>query len=129
MSGTAFLVVRRALTAGGAGCGDQFVSDTGSRVPLRLFVTRVAAEAHASALGTAARSTVSPFTHVTVSDSLAASLRALGFPVECPDDPWDEEWRVWWDLCQDLITVEQRAAVWELFAEMPLFEVLEVELE
>lgn len=131
MSGTAYIVVRRALGEEGAVCDDQFTNDTGSRVPLRLFTTRTAAEACAAALSAEVRGLVSPFTQIGgyVSEDEIKRLAALRLPVDCPDDSWHEDWRVWWDMCQDLITDEQRAAVWDVFAEMPPYEVLEVELD
>ena len=130
MSRTAYLVVRRALDADGSGCEDQFVSDTGSRVPLRLFSDRVTAEACAAALLADARRELSPFTQIGgyISEGEFEQLAALGLPVDCPDDSWNGDWRVWWDMCQDLITDEQRAAVWSVFAGQAAYEVLEVEV-
>lgn len=127
---TMYLVVRRAVDRNGGACEDQFGSDTGSRVPLRLFASRAKADAFAARLCAEARRTLNPF--LLLNDYLNADERRkladFAFPVACPDDQWHEEWGTWWDLCQDLITDEQRAAVWALFDVTPPFEVVEIEV-
>lgn len=131
MSRIAFLVVRRAVGADGGACESQFGNDTGSRVPVRLFASRAAADGCAAALVAAARRAVNlfPLLDGYLSDDTRARLAALELPVGCPGDPWHEDWIVWWDLCQDEITDEQRSAAWDVFAAAPPFEVVEVEVD
>jgi hypothetical protein len=126
-----YLVVRRALDRSGGACEDQTGIDTGSRVPLRLCADRKAADAFAAALTLAARRTMNPFPLLDgyLSAEVRERLAGLGFPVACPDDPWHEEWKTWWDLCQDRITDEQRAAGWAALGETPPYEVLAVEVD
>jgi hypothetical protein len=127
---TGYLVVRRATDRGGGACEDQQGTDTGSRVPLRLFAARAAADAFAVTLTAEARRTMNPFPVLDgYLDAIRKRLADFRFPVACPDDPWPEEWKTWWDLCQDLITDEERAAVWAVFGATPPYEVVEIELE
>ena len=58
---TMYLVARRALDSFGGACEDQTGIDTGSRVPLRMFTTRLAAEAFIAAQMIEARRTMNPF--------------------------------------------------------------------
>src|SRR5262245_43445228 len=127
MSRTMFLVVRRAVQADGAACHSQHSDDTGSRVPLRMFATRPAAEQFVATLAAEAQRTTSPF-HLNVdlmTEKIRKQLDQLRFPVECPKR-WDR--LAWWDQCADLITDEERAAVWALFGKLAPFEVLEIEV-
>ena len=63
---------------------------------------------------------------VTISRSSWASLE---LPLTYPDDTWHEDWKTWWDLCQDLITDDQRAEVWAILgADLP-FEVIAAEVD
>ena len=128
---TGYLVVRRALDRWGGACADQHGTDTGSRVPLRLFAARAAADAFAAALAAEVRKTMNPFPMLNgyLSDAVRKHLAVFRFPVACPDDPWIEEWKAWWDLCQDLITEKERAALWAVFSTTPPYEVSEIELE
>jgi hypothetical protein len=125
-----FLVVRRALNEEGSACDDQYGSDTGSRVPLRLFADRTAATAYVAELLAKARQTLNPFPFLNgyLSDEVCEQLKRFQFPLSCPDNTWHGDWREWWDLIQDKITDDQRTAVWNLFADHPLFEVLVVEV-
>jgi hypothetical protein len=129
---TVFVVQRQAFSSYGRVCDDQFGGDTGSRVPLRLFADRAAAEAHCRTLTRAAQQSMNPFHLLDADESipeLRTKLDGLGFPRPFPAEDWDEEWRKWWDMCQDEFTAEQRDAVWAMFADRPLFEVVPVELE
>jgi hypothetical protein len=55
-------------------------------------------------------------------------VEGLGAPLPCPVTFRPEQWREWWDLCQDEIAPDQRTAAWNLFEDQPLFEVLRVEV-
>jgi hypothetical protein len=130
MSRAMFLVVRRAVKVDGTGCDDQNCHDTGSRVPLRLFADRPAAEQFVVALTAEARRTMNPF--LLVDGYLSADerkrLAGFGLPVACPADDWHGDWAEWWDRCADLSTDEQRAAVWALFGQLSPYEVVEIEI-
>jgi hypothetical protein len=133
-AGVGFLVQRLALDAAGQMCRDILSRDTGSRVPLRVFRTRDAAEAYRDALIADARQTVNPFQVLPLptimrAGPFRAELPQLRLPLPCPTEyTAADQWREWWDLCQDDITPEQRTAVWNLFDDHPLFEVLAVEV-
>lgn len=103
-------------------------ADRLSRVPVRLFADRTAADAHRDELNAAARKVVNPFHLLEVPDLIAEALEPLRLPLPWPATEDDEEWRGWWDLCQDDISEAQRTAVWELFADQPLFETLRVQV-
>jgi hypothetical protein len=125
-----YLVVRRALDRSGRACEDQSGNDTGSRVPLRMFVDRTAADAFVAGQIAEIRRTMNPF-HIIggfVDTDAQKQLERLELPVACPDDPWHEEWKVWWDLCQDLVSDEQRAAVWTILEADPPFDVIVLEV-
>jgi hypothetical protein len=127
---TLFLVQRAAFDAYGRACEDQHGNDTGSRVPLRGFADRAAAEAYCRELTAQARRTMNPF-HLLdayAPDELRGRLAGLGLPLPSPEESWHEEWREWWDLCQDEVTDEQRAEVWAVCSSRPLYEVVELEL-
>lgn len=125
-----YLVVRRALNGEGGACADQVGGDTGSRVPLRLFADRAAAEAFVAKITAEARRTMNPFPLLDgyLSDDLMKRLAAFEFPRACPGESWHEDWRSWWDLCQDLINDEERAAVWAALGATPLYEVIPTEV-
>lgn len=126
-----YLVVRRALDSHGRACEDQSGNDTGSRVPLRLFATRASADSFAAKLELEARRTMNPF-HViggAVRREVVEQLERLDWPVAVPEERWHEDWKAWWDLCQDLITDEQRAAVWAVLEADPTFEVTALEVD
>ncbi len=126
-----YLVVRRALDRDGKSCGDQMSNDTGSRVPLKLFADRTAADTFANQLAAEARRTMNPFhlLDLSVEKPLRAKLRALKLPVKLPEEHWEEKWRAWWDQCVDVTTDDQRAAVWKVLGASLPFEVIEIELE
>jgi hypothetical protein len=133
-AGTAFLVQRRAFGASGHVCHGRNGSDTGSRVPVRVFADRTAANAHRDELMAATVEALNPFQVYTPpmsglmeSDFLAA-IEQLAPPLPWPTGFALAQWREWWDLCQDEATAAQRAAAWALFADRPLFEVLRVEV-
>jgi hypothetical protein len=133
-AGVGFLVQRRAFDASGFVCHDQQGRDTGSRVPVRLFADRRAAEAHRDELVAAARTVMNPFQAYTPEmsglsyEEFAAAAERLRPPLPWPTGFSPRQWREWWDLCQEEVTDDQRGAVWELFADHPLFEVLPVEV-
>jgi hypothetical protein len=127
---TMYLVVRRAVQSDGSGCGDQGDPDTGSRVPLRMFADRAAAERLVAALTADAQRTMNPF-HLNdygVPEPVRKKLKQLRLSAACPKEAWSEEWRAWWDRCVDELTDEQRAAVWALLGASPC-EVVEVDAE
>jgi hypothetical protein len=126
-----YLVVRRAVRQDGEGCGDQATADTGSRVPLRLFASREAAEKLVAELAAEARRTMNPFAlnGYEVPDAVGDFLRTLKLSAKCPKDPWPDRWREWWDRCADEMTDEQRAAAWAAFGTLQPYEVLKVECE
>jgi hypothetical protein len=115
---TAYLVVRMANP------------ETGSRVPVRAFSTRAAAEAFTAEQLAAVRRTMNPF-HMWVceylGDDAREKLAALGLPLPMPAEEWYGDWSGWWDSCQEAVTDEQRAAVWAVFDGPPLFDVVRVE--
>jgi hypothetical protein len=124
-----FLVIRRALTKYGGACLDQGEVDTGSRVPIRLFSDRIAAETLVTRLTAAARRTLNPFSVLnSVEKGLQERLAQLCLTLPCPEDRWPDDWREWWDLLQDEISDEQRNAVWSLFGAAPLFDVIPLEM-
>ena len=107
--------------------------DTGARLPLRLFADRADAERHCRELTAAARRATNPFLVCDweATEAVRAELARLDLPLPWPDheENYGDAWAEWWDLCQDELTDEQRAALWDLFGVRPLFEVAEVELE
>lgn len=126
-----YLVVRRAVQQDGSGCGDQNGPDTGSRVPLRLFASRGAAETMVAELTAEACRTMNPFhlNHYSVPDAVRDSLAALKLSAKCPKETWSEGWSAWWDRCADEMTDEQRAAAWAAFGKLQPYEILKVECE
>lgn len=133
-SGAGFLVQRRAFDTLGRGCHNREGQDTGSRVPVRLFADRASANAFRDELIALTREVMNPFQVFTPlmarrsEVEFTALIEQLGTPLPWPVNLRPELWREWWDLCQDEITVEQRVAAWELFADQPLFEVLKMEV-
>jgi hypothetical protein len=128
MSRTMYLVVRRAIDQHGGACEDAHGDDTGSRVPVQLFATRARADAFAARLCAEARRTMNPFPLIDgyLSADEKKQLADFKLPVSYPDDDWHEDWTTWFDLCQDLITDEQRTAVWALLSTTPPFEVVAI---
>lgn len=124
-----YLVVRRAVRGDGEGCGDQNVDDTGSRVPLRMFASRAAAEKMVAELTAEAARTMNPFhlNSYTAPEAVRAYLGGLKLSAKCPKEAWAERWREWWDRCADEMTTEQRAAAWAAFGKLQPYEVLKVE--
>lgn len=131
MSAPTYLVARRALQRDGTPCCTQHGTDTGSRVPLRAFASRGAAEAHAAELARGARRAMNPF-HLSdgaLSKEARATIAALALPLAPPDEDWYREWSEWWDTVQEALSDEQRASVWAVFGPTYPFEVCEVEVE
>jgi hypothetical protein len=131
MSASMYLVVRRALQRDGTPCCTQHGDDTGSRIPLRLFASRAAAEAHAAELARVARRTMNPF-HLcdgAVPKGAETTIAALALPLACPNTDWYEEWSAWWDTIQEALSDEQRASAWATFVPTYPFEVCEVSVE
>lgn len=126
-----YLVARRALKRDGTPCGDQNDIDTGSRVPLRLFASRAAAEAHAAELARSARRVANPF-HLfygSLTDETLRAIMALELPLAPSGSSWYDEGVAWWDTIQEALSDEQRASVWAVFGPAYPFEVCEVEVE
>jgi hypothetical protein len=128
-----YMVQRVAFDPNGRLCHNRDHQDTGSRVPVRLFGDRAAANAHRDELLIAAREVMNPFQVYTPQ---MAGLHGPAFPEAIaelrPPLPWPSNfdpgaWREWWDLCQDELTPGQRHGGWEMFSMHPLFEVLSVE--
>ena len=133
-AGVAFLVQRRAFDTLGRGCHNREGQDTGSRVPVRLFADRTAANAFRDELTATTRAVMNPFQVFTPlmarrgEQEFIAAIEQLGTPLPWPVNFHPERWREWWDLCQDEISPNQRMAAWELFEDQPLFEVLRVDV-
>ena len=117
----------------------QFASDTGSHVPLRLYITRTEAETECVERLRCAHRMVNPFIiYESLSgeydydededvDELAERLKFIGLSEQPPLDRYAlKDWPTWWDNYQDRINDEQRAAVYQLFNQRPLFEVVEI---
>jgi hypothetical protein len=128
---TMYLVVRRAVLENGEGCFDQGGPDTGSRVPLRLFASRGAAERLVAELTAEARRTMNPFAlnGSEVPDAVRDFLSTLKLSAKCPKEKWSDGWRAWWDRCADEMTAEQLATAWAAFGTLQPYEVLQVECE
>jgi hypothetical protein len=133
-AGVAYLVQRRAFGELGYVSHGPNYRDTGSRVPVRLFADRAAANAHRDELFAAAVGVMNPFQAYAPGmtglgeDGFLAAVAALAPPLPWPTTFQLAQWREWWDLCQDEATNDQRAAAWALFDDRPLFEVLRVEV-
>jgi hypothetical protein len=131
VSRTMFLVQRTAFDLYGWACSCQIVGDTGSRVPLRLFASRESAEAYCAERTAQAHRDLNPFVvsghgwNYSFSEEDRAGLVAKGLPSSGPTD----DWKHWWDEVQDTLTDEQRAIVWELFLDRPIYAVVAVEIE
>jgi hypothetical protein len=129
-----YLVQRLAFDGSGHVCHDRTYRDTGSRVPVRVFADRAAANAHRDELSAAAREVMNPFQAYSppmagLHDAeFLAAVEQLRPPLPWPTHFSPGHWREWWDLCQDELTPEQRHAAWEMFSTHPLFEVLPVEV-
>lgn len=126
-----YLVVRRAVQQDGRGCGDQAGPDTGSRVPLRMYASRDAAEKMVAELTAEACRTMNPF-HLNsyeMPDAVRDYLATLKVSAKCPKEKWSEGWCEWWDRCADEMTTEQRAHAWAAFGKLQPYEVLKVECE
>lgn len=134
-TGFGFLVQRRAFDADGIVAHDRDGQDTGQRVPVQLFAERIDANTFRDDLLAAARVVVNPFQVFTPAMStlldadFTEAVALLRAPLPHPAYRHPEQWREWWDLCQDEITLSQRAAAWALFADHPLFEVVRVEVD
>ena len=133
-SGIAYLVQRRAFGTSGHVCHGRHGRDTGSRVPVRLFADGAAAVAYRDELIASATGVMNPFQVYTppmtglTEETFPTAVAALSAPLPWPTGFRLDEWREWWDLCQDETTDDQRAAAWALFAGQPLFEVCRVEV-
>jgi hypothetical protein len=110
------------------GCTDQERQDTGSRVPLRLFVTEAAATEFVAKLAAQARATMNPFHLQGVSELAQEQIESIRFDQPPPTDRWYEVWREWWDSCVDSITDETRLAVWAVFGLTAPYEITAIEI-
>ena len=103
-----------------------------ARVPAALFADRAAADTLRDQMNAESRNTLNPFVFVepdagAATDFGRAELAHLRLPLPIPSGERRAEWIEWWDLCQDEVADEQRAAVWHL-CDRPLFEVIRVEV-
>lgn len=127
-TGTRYVVRRQTFST------YQGEGDTGSRVPLAVFTTRAAAEAHAADLAAHARRTLNPFTvyDTELLELGVDAVRALDFEFAVwppPDNRYGEpDWAAWYDAEQPHLSDAERELIWGLFADKPLFEVAELEL-
>lgn len=126
------LVQRRAVLAERSRWGWWWRSPPDARVPVSLFATRSEALATRDRLAAEVRQLVNPFVFIDpgLGAATADGREALALaspPLPVPTGDGAAEWTEWFDLCQDEMTDEQRAAVWELCGQ-PLFEVLRVEV-
>ena len=129
-AGVGHLVQRRAVLVPQAGGWHRRPAD--ARVPVELFATRAAAVDALGRLSAGARQFANPFVFVEPGEGVAtdagrAELARLRVPLPVPANQRRGEWVEWYDLCQDELSDDQRAAVWNL-CDHPLFEVLRVEV-
>ena len=143
----AFLVVRSSLTVGQWSARPSIWEDNHYqgledadngpvRVPEAVFFDCAAAERERTRRELLAREFLNPFwlgqlRELSSRDAsdVHARLRELeSFPMPLSHAEVDD-WAKWWDRASANWTDEQRAAVWKLFNQVRLFEVIEVELE
>lgn len=125
------LVQRRAVFAARSRWGWAWRSPSDARVPVALFARRADAVAERDRLAAEVRQLVNPFVFTDPGPGAATAdgrdaLAASAPPLPVPANDGAAEWREWFDLCQDEMTDDQRAALWELCD--PLFEVIRVEV-
>jgi hypothetical protein len=131
-AGLGFLVQRRAIVDSAAGSGWRDRPSRDARVPVALFANRDSANALRDQMNAESRGTLNPFVFLAEDPNSVfhrKDLEALRLPLPLPEHiPYRQsEWIEWWDLCQDEVTDEQRAAVWQQ-CDRPLFEVIRVEV-
>ncbi len=129
-AGVGHLVQRRSVLAPQVGWYHRRPAD--ACVPLELFGIRAAAVEALGRFTADARRFANPFVFVEPSEGVAtdsgrAELARLRFPLPVPANELRGEWIEWYDLCQDELSDDQRAAVWNL-CDRPLFEVIRVEV-
>lgn len=148
MTGVAYVVYRQAYE-GTKPLRTQFERDLGSRVALRAFADRAAADAHVAGLMHVARRTANPFrvlereayerlhepeggydSYDAIDRAALARLLALGVAWRAePKAGWQsEDWQAWYDHEAPHLADGERAKVWSLFDPRPLFGVYEVAL-
>lgn len=132
MAALGYLVQRRAVFATRAFRRWSWRSPADARVPIAVFATRADAVAERDRLTADMQQRVNPF--VFVDPALGAATEAgrealaeSAPPLPLPAGDGPDDWREWFDLCQDEMTAEQRHVVWEL-CDAPLFEVIRVEV-
>jgi len=129
-----YIVQRRTLDMNGFICHDQHGRGARSRVPIRVFAEQTAAQRHRDELELEAREFMNPFQAYPPSMAglsephFAEAIESLRPPLPWPTCFRPSLWREWWDLCQDEVTPGQRAAIWELFSNHPLFEVIRIDV-
>ena len=131
-AGGGHLVQRRSVLAPAQNYGWHRRSPADARVPVALFATRAAAVEALGALAADAQRAANPFAFVEPGEGVAtnparADLARLRLPLPVPATDRRAEWLEWYDLCQDELSDDQRAAVWNL-CDRPLFEVRRVEV-
>lgn len=132
MAGLGYLVQRRAVVDGfGRGVwADR--PPASARVPIALFAARADANAHRDRLAVELRTILNPFvfSHASrraATDDSREALDASRPPLPVPTGDSTVEWVEWFDLCQDEMTDDQRAVVWDV-CDNPLLEVIRVEV-
>ncbi len=129
-AGVGFLVQRRAIADSATDSGWRDRPSPAARVPVALFATRAAAQAHRDQMNADSRNVLNPFVFLDEDPDAyfhRDEFEQLALPLPLPTRNRRREWVEWWDLCQDETTDEQRAGVWEL-CDPPLFEVIRVEV-
>ena len=127
MSRVAFVIYRQVYEDGHP-IIDQNGYDLGSRIALCVSTDRAIAEARLAELMRVARRTTNPF---ALYDAIGTpKVSALGVPWRStPPANWDDEESArWYDAEAPHLTDEQRAKVWSLFDERPLYGIREVPL-
>ena len=128
VSGGAFYVLHRHAYRAGQPMSNQSQGPTKSRVALAAFSNRATALARSNELLRTARRTTNPFACLEHCNSRGPC--ELSLPWRVPPVPW--AWPTasgdlgWYDNEAPHLTDDQRAQVWALFDERPLYGVYEV---
>ncbi len=136
---SAYLVQRQALDAAGLLVQNTMYdrnenvigyNDIGARVPLAFHAPHASAARYAADLHAAARRTMNPFARLgepTDVVGFADALHGTGVSFAYPSPlTYFCSWAAWYDAEQAGLTDADRAAVWDLFTDRPLYEVVEM---